>query len=159
LRLKIQQSLFMQKIIVLIFLGALWGACNTGGEQASNPTEARPDAQLPAGFADFYEKFHQDSLYQIAHISWPLSGDTGLTSDSTGAQRVAKTWNPAEWRMHRAIDLGSGEFKQTFMPLGDDIVVEKIRYAAAAFGLERRFARRSDGSWELIYYADMGELR
>ena len=149
----------MQKTIFLIFFGAFWGACNAGGGPQSKPADARPDAQLPAGFADFYEKFHQDSLYQIAHISWPLSGDTGVTGDSLGARREPKTWNQAAWRMHRAIDLSSGEFKQTFLPLGEDIVVEKIRYAAAAFGLERRFARRSDGAWELIYYSDMGELR
>ena len=37
-------------------------------------------------------------------------------------------------------------------------VVEIISYAKAPqYGLERRFMRRGDGRWELVYYADMHE--
>jgi hypothetical protein len=150
----------MYKTIVPVLIAAALIACDRkGGQKQISTGVEEVAAQLPAGFAEFYEKFHQDSLYQIAHISWPLSGETSVQEDSLTSRRVPTNWQKEQWRMHQPIDLSTGEFKRSFIPMGDDIVVEKIRYANAGFGLERRFTRRSDGEWELIYYADMSEVR
>jgi hypothetical protein len=151
----------MQKLMVLILILVGLAACERKGAGNAGASAGIEDvaAQLPAGFADFYEQFHADSLYQVAHILWPLPGATSMALDSLRTQRINTTWQQESWRMHRPVDLSTGEFKRTFMPLSDDIVVEKIRYAAANYGLERRFARRSNGEWELIFYSDMLEGR
>jgi hypothetical protein len=151
----------MQKVVVFpILLCAFLISCDRkGGNGAVSAGTEDVAAQLPAGFAAFYEKFHQDSLYQLAHISWPLSGETSLDVDSLTTRRVPTNWQKEQWRMHRPVDFSTGDFKRSFIPMGEAIVVEKIRYINAGFGLERRFTRRRDGEWELIYYADMSEVR
>ena len=150
----------MNKFFVFLLISTAFIACDRkGGQKQISTGVEEVAAQLPAGFAEFYEKFHQDSLYQMAHISWPLSGETSVEVDSLTSHRVNTNWQKEQWRMHQPIDFSSGDFKRSFIPMGDDIVVEKIRYTNAGFGLERRFTRRSDGEWELIYYADMSEVR
>ena len=138
-------------------------ACRNSSPSSSNvPSEsgqinAVQPGQLPAGFMDFYDKFHTDSLFQVAHIAWPLQGETTEQVDSTRARRKLVQWEPAKWRMHRKVDFSTGEFKQEWEMMGSDLVIEFISYRAANFGLERRFVKREDGDWELIYYADMQE--
>jgi hypothetical protein len=76
----------------------------------------------------------------------------------TGRQQTKTIyWEKSAWRMHRPVDFNSGEFKRQLQIMGDELVVERISYAAANYGLERRFVRRSAGEWELIYYSDMLE--
>jgi len=135
-----------------------------GGNASSSNTPAQTEyaaqtteGQLPADFAEFYQKFHADSLYQIGHIVWPLQGLTSVEADSGLQKKQAIYWELATWRMHRPVDFSTGEFKRVLQVLGDELVVEKISYAAANFGLERRFVRSSEGEWELIYYSDMLE--
>jgi len=146
--------------LLAVFLAL--AACR--GKQPSANIPAHPDQTtksqgdpLPADFADFYQKFHADSLYQLAHISWPLQGLTTVQVDSSRQERRAIYWEKDTWRMHRPVDFRSGEFQQRLQVLGDELVVEHISYAAANFGLERRFVRNSQGDWELIYYSDMLE--
>lgn len=112
----------------------------------------------PPDFQQFYAKFHADSLYQVAHINWPLPGMDVVQTDSSHADLVHKEWQPAEWRMHQAVDFSSGDFEQELQLLGDVMVIERIRTAGANYGLERRFAKRPNGEWELIYYAYMHEI-
>lgn len=137
-------------------------ACGGNASSSNTPAQAEyaaqnTDGQLPADFSEFYQKFHTDSLYQVAHIAWPLQGLTSVEADSGLQKKQAIYWELATWRMHRPVDFGTGEFKRALQVLGDELVVEKISYAAANFGLERRFVRDSEGKWELIYYSDMLE--
>lgn len=148
----------------LFFTGlALFTACGERTPSASNmPAEAeqtsqQAEGQLPPDFEAFYRRFHTDSLFQIEHIVWPLQGLTAVETDGGNLQKQAVYWELKTWRMHRPVNFGSGEFKRRVEVLGDELVVEHISYAAANFGLERRFVRRSDGDWELIYYADILE--
>ncbi len=116
------------------------------------------EGQLPPGFLDFYEKFHADSLYQMAHIAWPLQGVTSVPVDSGTYVKKSIFWEPQNWRMHRPVDFSSGDFKRRWELMGDELIVERIAYAAANFGLERRFIKSDSGDWELIYYSDMQEM-
>lgn len=112
--------------------------------------------QLPQDFRTFYERFHADSAYQMAHISWPLRGESTTQADSTAApERKLVSWEPAQWVIQHPVDFSTHEFKGEWELTGNDFVVERIRYAAANYGLERHFVRRDDGDWELMYYQDM----
>lgn len=144
---------------------ALFFSCQNTPQPAQpsvtpSQTSSSDGAHIPADFLEFYEKFHSDSLYQMAHIVWPLQGLTSEAIDSTHNRRKEVYWQKADWRMHRKIDLSSGDFKSERQMLGDFLIVERISYAAADYGLERRFAKSgAGGEWELIYYADMQETR
>ncbi|HOY04771.1 MAG TPA: hypothetical protein PLO67_05170 [Saprospiraceae bacterium] len=115
------------------------------------------DTQLPADFNAFYEKFHKDSVYQMAHISWPLQGDTAEQVDSTHYQKKNIYWEQASWIMHRTVDYSSGDYKRQVQALGDGIVIEFITITAGGYGIERRFAKQPDGEWNMIFYSDMQE--
>lgn len=154
----------MSRIALLFISFLLFAACRGKNVSSSNvpaqsdqTTQVQGD-QLPADFNEFYEKFHADSQYQVAHISWPLQGLTTVQLDSSRQEKQAIYWEKTEWRMHRPVNFSSGEFQRRLQVLGDELVVEHISYAAANFGLERRFVRSSQGEWELIYYADMQEI-
>jgi hypothetical protein len=116
-------------------------------------------SDLPAGFMDFYRKFHEDSLYQIAHINWPLSGETSVQTDSSHYAKRLTSWELTNWHMHRPVDFSTGDFKREFQAVGDVLIIEKISYKAANFGLERRFSLNDKNEWELIFYSDIMELK
>lgn len=138
-------------------------ACQNQAPSSSNtPTQVEQTTQaaevkLPADFMEFYQNFHRDSQYQVAHISWPLQGDAAVKIDSTRMAKKARSWEPKDWTMHRPIDFSTSEFKRDWDVMGDELVIERISYRAANYGLERRFVRQFNGEWELIYYSDMQE--
>ncbi len=120
--------------------------------------EVRTTVQLPQDFLDFYNKFHQDSQYQVEHIVWPLQGDTDEQVDSTHYQKKTTEWQQANWRMQR-MNFDQSDYVIERQMLGDILIIERIRARSANFGIERRFAKQSDGQWNLIYYSDLQELR
>ncbi|MCS6928358.1 MAG: DUF4348 domain-containing protein [Saprospiraceae bacterium] len=129
-------------------------------ERQSAPPIASPleGKDIPADFVAFYQKFHADSVFQVQHISWPLAGLTTEPAPDGTLSSKPIYWERENWRFQRAVDFSKGEFKQHLHALEGRYVVEVIAYAAAShYALERRFMRRSDGSWELVYYADMQE--
>lgn len=153
------------KVLFFSILGGIFliAACQNRPSSANTPDH--PDQisvttldKLPAGFLDFYQKFHRDSQYQIAHIQWPLRGETAVMIDSLHRKKELATWEPAQWQIQQPVDFSTGEFKQEWETVGEELVIEHIRYAAANFGLERRFYKRGDGEWELIYYSEMMEM-
>jgi hypothetical protein len=111
---------------------------------------------LPADFTSFYEKFHSDSAYQMAHISFPLEGmPSGNQADSVDLATFR--WTAASWRMHRAEQFDTQEFVRTFnMPI-EGAVVETIVKKKTEFGTMRRFLKRGD-EWFLIFYADINRI-
>lgn len=153
----------MRYLLFFVALGAVLIGCkpqNSKPSIASSPetvTQSVDASQLPADFMPFYDKFHADSLFQIAHIAWPLQGESTEPIDSTHNKRILKEWDLSKWRMHHSVDYTSGDFKRSFEMMGDALVIERIQYAAANYGLERRFVRNDQGAWELIFYSDMQE--
>jgi hypothetical protein len=111
--------------------------------------------QPSADFMQFYEQFHKDSLYQIAHISWPLSGEMSMQSDSGRIYKEPIEWQLDRWTMHRNIDLSTSEFQRSWQLLGDLLVIERIKHLQSGFRMERRFSKASDGTWSMIFYSDM----
>ena len=111
------------------------------------------------GFNEFYDKFHQDSLYQIAHIRFPLAGAMADTDSLTYAQNP-NPWTMANWRFQQKPDLG-GAFNQTIeaSPVLEGVVVETLVHLQTGLKIMRRFYRDpNDKEWYLIYYADLNSF-
>lgn len=112
---------------------------------------------LTEDFVKFYDKFHSDSVYQMAHIQFPLEGyPSGNLADST--QNVADfRWTADKWVMHRLPQfndtLYSRQFEQPMPIMVNEIIIEKARN----YGTLRRFLKR-ENEWYLIFYSDMNRL-
>jgi len=135
---------------------ALFLACKNQPKEAGQATQTT--VQLPQDFLAFYEKFHQDSLYQMEHITWPLQGDTDEQVDSVHYQKKNALWQPDDWHIQK-MDFNRNDYIIEYQMLGDVLIIERIRPKTANFGLERRFAKQGGGEWALIYYSDLQELR
>lgn len=124
---------------------------------ASPPKElAEPDVDL-SEFFNFYQNFHIDSAYQMDHIIFPLRG-LPASADSQTIADDDFTWQIEDWNLHYPIDFETSEFMREIVPLGDDIVVERIIHRNGQVGMLRRFAKIGD-DWYLIYFADMNRIK
>lgn len=145
------------RFFALVFLSATcFFACKNQSKEAEQV--AQTSVQLPQDFLAFYEKFHQDSQYQVAHIIWPLQGDTDEQVDSTHFQKKNTVWKQETWRMQK-LDFNRNDYVFERQVLSDMLIIERIRPKTANYGIERRFAKQGDGEWSLIYYSDLQELR
>lgn len=111
--------------------------------------------ELPEDFETFYLQFHQDSLYQIKHILFPLRGLPN-NADSLTLAGGDFHWEQASWRMHKPFDNSTGTFNRSFSNLNNELITEDI-YMKEGFGMSRRFMK-SNGEWFLIYYAAMNKI-
>ncbi len=115
--------------------------------------QAKAEGDLPKDFLDFYQKFHSDSTYQMAHIEWPLKGESGISQDTT-AKRQLTEWTPANWHLMHFPDTTMSTLKRSFETVGDVMVIERMSYPMVGFGYERQFYKEENGEWRLIYYAE-----
>ena len=140
---------FQPKYFMFICLCGMILSCGEHSEQVSSgPAENR----LPEDFREFYVKFHRDTAFQMAHISWPLTG-LRAAADAEGES----TWTREEWLPHTQIP-SSIEYNQKFNVLSEDMIIETIQDKTDQYAMQRRFARTSDG-WSLIYYVEMQPAR
>jgi hypothetical protein len=110
---------------------------------------------VSAGFDQFYQQFHADSLYQMQHIDFPLRG-IPAAADSVQMNSNFE-WTAEEWEMQKIIPDTLG-FIHKFESVDHDLVKEFIIQPNNIFALERRFYFR-DGDWHLIYYAAMNKIK
>ncbi len=136
----------------LALMALLLAAC--GLQQSDDGQELQQ--QLPPDFVAFYERFHQDSAFQMAHIAFPLEG---LPPEVDSATLAAGTyrWTPENWTLHRPFDPESG-FERTFVVYNDRMILEKIVHRNGRLGMARRWARVGD-EWQLIYYAALNRVQ
>ena len=155
---------FIYGLIAGIFISSLffsWYAKKhlTVSERHSTSTATEENAEAPLGkegdFLSFYERFHEDSAFQMAHITFPLEGLP--RRDSTGGFPEDFRWQKEGWQLHHAFDPSDERFVQTFTAIGDAMVVEEIGDAKGMFSMQRRFAKIG-GKWHLIYYATMNMI-
>ena len=111
---------------------------------------------LPKDFNEFYQKFHQDSLYQMAHITFPLEG-IPIQADSSTIVSGNFRFQKSDWRMHRDFDSSLGEFHKSISKITDGLIIEQITHDNGQFGMQRRFAKIGN-EWNLIYYAAMNRI-
>ncbi len=120
-------------------------------EQAGTTPE---NDTLPKDFVTFFDRFHADSAYQMAHINFPLEGLPNSTGDTVVNSSVRYYWQKDKWQLHRPFTDPSHQFEQWFEILNDRVIEHWIRMKGTNLFLQRRFAKLDDG-WYLIYYAGM----
>ena len=143
-------------ISIYIFMALIFTNCNRKKEVKESLSK-EVTKELPADFVTFYEKFHQDSAYQIAHIIFPLEGYPSQVDSATVAEGTFR-WYADTWRMHKMAGFTSSDFTRTFDQAIPGIVNETIRQNGTPFGMFRRYYKRGD-DWFLIMYSDMNPMK
>ncbi len=146
----------MKHYILFIFLFSLPFIFSCNSKKKSEPTmsaEANEEFQEELqSFFEFYKKFHEDSLFQIEHIIFPLPGLPGF-ADSLLVENGEYFYLKPGWRMLKAVNWDTTtQFERRLEPLGLGIINEFI-CTHDNFCLVRRFSKLSNG-WNLIYYED-----
>ena len=121
--------------------------------------KAAERTDLPKDFLAFYQQFHTDSAYQMAHIDWPLKGEKLERQENGGQKKVLTLWEPEQWTMLRMPDLQDVGLKIYYETISDVLITEKLQYPMVNFGLERQFFKDEQNEWQLIFYSEMQELK
>ena len=119
-------------------------------------TEPKASDEGLQDFPAFYERFHSDSTFQLDRITFPLQG-LPERADSTILARNNFRWSKESWKIQKPFDLSNSEFEQEFLPLSDDLIIEKLSHKKWGLAITRRFARLDDG-WHLIYYSGLNKM-
>ena len=98
-------------------------------------------------FMKFYAKFHEDSIFQINHVDFPLDGETAYLNEG-GAKPTF--FYKDDWAMQTLLSDTMG-LNQKFIR-ADSIMVDVI-YDNNGVGLTRHFTAR-DNKWFLTYYSE-----
>lgn len=111
--------------------------------------------EISADFDSFYKKFHADSLFQTAHIVFPLVGLPNNV-DSLTLAKGNYEWQAKDWRMHHSFEGMEDQFERSLSATGKDLITEYIIQKGTSFVMERRFSKIGN-DWYLIYYAGMND--
>lgn len=127
-------------------------ACSNKGDQEN--VNILPEESIDLNdFYDFYQRFHNDSLFQMTHIIFPLKG-LPREVDSTTYVKDDFVWTEEDWILHKSFDFEVSGFEREIKPFGPNMIQEKITHKKTGSGMTRRFAKLGDKDWNLIYYAD-----
>ena len=149
-------------ISVFIFVALIFTNCNSPlnppkRDLNNDPSKGVISKELSTDFVAFYEKFHQDSAYQIAHIIFPLEGYPAQVDSAIVAEGTFR-WYAETWRMHKMAAFTSTDFTRTFDEKLPGMVNETILQNGSPYGMFRRYYKRGD-EWFLIYYSDMNPIK
>lgn len=123
------------KYLLFIFLISLVACKNSTSEVPQQSTSV----QIPSDFLNFYDRFHQDSLFQVNHIIFPLAQKTDSTK-----------WMKENWIMHKPFNSLNGEFSRQFENV-NGLIFELMQDKTGTVTIERRFSEMG-GEYQLIYY-------
>ncbi|MBK7810496.1 MAG: hypothetical protein IPO62_03300 [Saprospiraceae bacterium] len=133
---------------------------NTSHSESSSQKESIESDQftsLPPDFKEFYIKFHEDSLYQISKIHFPLEG-LPEQADPEFIGEEAFFWSADQWIFQKNAFPDKKKFLTEYTNVVDMLIEEKIHDLQFGLIMIRRFSKGSDG-WSLIYYAGMNKYR
>lgn len=149
------------KLGLFVFL-ALMYSCNSKNQdtQQQDPSaqstgSLETESALPDGFMEFYKQFHQDSLFQISHIDFPLKG-LPQNADPEDPEYDDFYYTQDQWELHLQFDLA--QFTRSFVNMADIVIEERITEKKYGLMIIRRFSKGSDG-WRLIYYAALNKYK
>jgi hypothetical protein len=134
----------------------LFACQSTETEATDELSESSSVDVVLSDFNDFYDRFHQDSIYQKEHILFPLQG-LPSDADSTTLRNRNFKWTEETWTVQNEIDPRSG-FSSTILPVDSALVIEQIMHKTGQYAMERRFAKMG-GEWMLIYYAGLNRVK
>lgn len=148
------------RIFLVFVISVVLFSCGQGDAE-KGVMKAKAVDKPSDDFMAFYHQFLSDSVFQMQHIAWPLQGVTDTDPDANGnVKKVLTEWDSTNWVIHHLVNFDdNAEFTRQFEVMGDEVVIEYIRTRAMNYGMERRFTRNDAGEWELIYYADMQEMK
>jgi len=120
----------------------------------SQPTEKQV---IPPDFLIFYSQFHNDSLFQVEHINFPLAGLPNYADSVTVADNNY-FWSKETWRMHQLTEQRKENFHEDLVVLDEGFIKEFISVGEGEqqLWMERRFLK-SSGDWRLIYFAGLNK--
>ena len=138
-----------------IFTAILFSDCKK--KEPSMKTGLESSKELPSDFVDFYAKFHSDSVYQLAHIQFPLEGYPSNADSAVMASRSFH-WMADTWVIHNMQAFNDSLFTRQFDVSMPGVVNETIYQKNTPFGMFRRFFKR-DNEWALIFYSAMNPMK
>lgn len=139
---------------ILLLAGVIMMGLFACKKSTTNTSDATSLTNLK-DFNAFYMRFHRDTAYQTAHITFPLEG-LPANADSETMEVAKFKWQRSDWQYHQLLD--DSEFSREFLVLNDNLVSESIRLKNSNLGLVRRFAKMGD-QWFLIYYAGLNQIK
>lgn len=138
-------------LLLLLLIGFI--SCKSDSQETHQEREVfGPDES----FAPFYDKFHSDSVYQLAHINFPLQG-MPQRMDSTNLAKQDFFWDKESWVIQHDFDEKETGFTKSINAVSPTMVEEKIVDKSGQFGIVRRFIKLDD-EWYLIYFSGLVEL-
>ncbi|MBK7360356.1 MAG: hypothetical protein IPI45_00235 [Saprospiraceae bacterium] len=145
-------------LYVIVLSGVLLFSCkNNPTRSIDSPVQSIAGQtqfeQLPESFRTFYIKFHEDSLFQMEHIVFPLEGLPDH-ADPEDVQVNPFYYTADQWIIHKLFDSKSNTI--VYLELGGIIIEERITEMKYGLTIIRRFANSSSG-WRLIYYAGLNK--
>lgn len=144
------------KNLLFIFFAIILFACKSD-KTSTNVTGIDFDENLPPDFLKFHMRFHQDSVFQIEHIAFPLPGIPNMAYDLSQDSIANFHWTPEEWIMHKPFNY-SEDYSRKYITYSQNLIGELIFETQSGFGIERRFSKTKSG-WKLIYYVGMNEVQ
>lgn len=115
-------------------------SCNNK-PNSSSITHDTVDVVIPDTFVKFYQRFHQDSTYQMEHIVFPLP----QKEDGT-------LYTREDWELNKSLDIESSGFQRDLDNF-QNIITETLTHKQGLYTLERRFSPMGNKDWSLIYYS------
>lgn len=157
-RIKISFGPLQWVFSVLLALMIFAGACKRNSNETEKLTTVgnleNYSNELPQDFIEFYQKFHEDSIYQLEHIDFPLKGlPDGADPEEKDFEDYYYTRD--QWVLHKTFD--PKLFSTEMIVLSDIIIEERITERKYQLMIIRRFAKGS-GGWRLIYYAGLNKF-
>jgi hypothetical protein len=145
-----KHALFAERLILML-VALLWLSYSCKNDSAADST---PKFTGQQDFDKFYLRFHRDTAYQAAHITFPLEG-LPPNADSATIADESYRWQRENWVPHTLFD--DPQFERSFSTMNDFMVVELIRDTKSSVVMMRRWAKMGD-EWYLIYYAAPNHL-
>jgi len=133
----------LSSIIVIII--AIFNSCNNSHQENSIPNAKRDSTEV---FEKFYNKFHDDSLFQISRILFPLPG-YNIDSDYNPNEKIINfNWNKNDWVMHKKIL--DEKFKNELKKYNDSMI-ERLYIENSGVEIIRKFYLYNN-KWYLGFY-------
>ncbi len=145
----------MRSYLFLLFIIVLAFSCGN----KSGKTEGEVSQTEEESFLNFRKKFLRDTAYQMAHITFPLSGQPDKEHADDTLPNGQFVWTEDNWDYHRELDPARSGFEVKYTWLTDNLVEETLVNEQIGLGMMRRFSRINEEEWELIYYVGMSGVK
>ncbi|KAA3631777.1 MAG: hypothetical protein DWQ02_15870 [Bacteroidetes bacterium] len=139
-------------LLLIVVFGVSCG--NNAGKTEAEVTQTQEES-----FLNFRKKFLRDTAYQMAHITFPLSGRPDKEHADDTLPNGQFVWTRANWDYHRELDAARSGFEVKYTWLTDNLVEETLVNEQIGLGMMRRFSRINEEEWELIYYVGMSGVK